>query len=247
MCFRLKNNNNILDYSFLGMDIHNHILPGLDDGALDLIETQKIIIELKKIGFSGTFTTPHIKEDLYQNTTEIVTNKFNSVNSNLPIEISHFIKGTAAEYFLDNGFKNLRQKKDLLAIDNKYVLIEMGFLEISPILENEIFQLQLNGYTPILAHIERYLYLSSDISYCIQLLNMGCHFQLNLFSLVGYYGKKVQKFALELFKLELYQWAGTDLHNINQIGMLLELKDYKLFKKLVHYPFLNSSLLKNGK
>lgn len=244
MCIKFKKNN-ILNYSFLGMDIHNHILPGLDDGALDLLETGKIISELKKLGFTGTFTTPHIKEDLYQNTTDIVTNKLNYSISNLSLDNTKFIKGTAAEYFLDNGFKKLRLKKDLLAIDNKYVLIEMGFLEISPILENEIFQLQLNGLTPILAHVERYLYLSNDISYCIQLLNMGCHFQLNLLSLVGYYGKKVQKFALELLKMELYQWAGTDLHNINQIGMLVELKDHNVFKKLVQYPFMNSSLLIN--
>ena len=111
--------------------------------------------------------------------------------------------------------------------------------------EEIIFKLRVAGYTPIIAHPERYLYLSGNVNYekVINLKDMGCEFQLNLLALNGNYGKYVNNFAIMLLKENLYDYSSTDIHHYFQIVELDKLLYSSTWKKWASYPFKNIDLL----
>jgi len=233
------------NYSFLGADIHNHVLPYIDDGASSFEETELLIHELNLLGFSKLIPTPHVMENIYPNDYNTITTVFNQVilNSKVNKNIFFDINSFSAEYFLDNNFTELRKKGQLLFFGEKNVLIEMSYVDLSQNIEEEIFQLCLLGYQPILAHPERYIYLHRNKDYYHKLVSMGCHFQLNLLSLANYYGKNIQKTALYLLEHNLYHWAGTDVHSLKHIHLLQQFQHNKLFNQIVKYSFYNKSLV----
>jgi len=235
----------VSDYSFLGVDMHNHILPGIDDGASSIQDSLILMEGLYNLGFSKIIPTPHIIETIYPNSEYTISDSFNKLTSNiefvkLELPQLHFF---SAEYYLDINFTHLRKNNQLISFGDKNVLIEMSYLNISQNLEEEIYQLQLLGYQPILAHPERYNYLHNNKNYFTKLVGMGCHLQLNLLSLINHYGKNTRKTAEYLLDQELYHWAGTDVHNLNHINFLYELLTDKIIYKILEYPFYNKSLL----
>lgn len=153
------------------------------------------------------------------------------------------LMGYATVYMLDSQFQEKRENGELLTIGNKRVLVEMGFMAESPILQNEIFQLKLKGFTPILAHPERYSYLAGNLEYIQRLVDMGCELQLNLLSLTDHYGKATQKTAMLFLNNGLYSWAGTDTHHLGHIDLLNHLSSARIMKEIKTYPFKNIQLL----
>ena len=233
------------DFSFLGADMHNHILPGIDDGASTVQDSLLLMLELRLLGFSKLIPTPHIIDAIYPNNLDTINAAYQKVIGQTEIDrnILPAINSYSAEYYLDNNFTEFRKKEQLLSFGDKYVLVEMSYADISQNMEEEIFQLQLLGYQPILAHPERYSYLHGNKDYYHKLVSMGCHFQLNLLSLTDHYGKNIRKMAMYLLEQELYHWAGTDVHSLKHIYLLQQLLTDKLFNKIVHYPFYNKTLL----
>jgi tyrosine-protein phosphatase YwqE len=235
------------DYSFLGVDMHNHILPGIDDGAPDIQTSIQLLTELKNLGFSEIIPTPHTYTSLYPNTPNTIGDAFDSLqiamsmghsNDDLPV-----VKCFASEYMVDHHFSGIITSNAPLSFGKNRVLIEMSFADSAPMLMDEIFKLQLKGYTPILAHPERYPYLFGQLGYFEHLVSIGCELQLNLLSLTDQYGKGPQKNAIMLLNKQLYSWAGTDTHHMGHIALLKELVGTKLFRKILDYPFKNKALM----
>lgn len=192
-------------------DMHSHLLLGVDDGVTDEQEAVRIVRKLKEWGIQRSFLTPHIMEGLYGNTTEKLTECFEQ--KFLPLaRQEEFEVCLAGEYMMDNQFTSLLEEDGtLLAYDGIHLLVEMSYQ--APVMdwENILFEIQSYGYVPVLAHPERYLYLTSKELEKIK--NKGIKLQLNLLSLAAYYGKPAYKMAVSLLEKQLYDFVGTDLHN----------------------------------
>ena len=196
------------------VDIHSHILPGIDDGAKNIKESLKLISEIKKIGFSKIIGTPHVYEGVHNNTKESIKSSFDELNKNdlKKIKVSY-----GAEYMLNDSIIKKVANKSLLCLKDSFVLVEMSYIAPPRQLYEIIFELVHNGYIPIIAHPERYRFYHNNFKNYEKLKRYGCKFQLNLFSLTNYYGKDVMSVSEKLLKMEMIDYVGSDIHNIKQI------------------------------
>jgi tyrosine-protein phosphatase YwqE len=207
------------DLSALGCDMHSHLLPGIDDGSPDNDTSNKLIQGLTDLGYKKLITTPHIMWDLYKNDAQTIASAYRSLQ--LGPEKSAMPLHTAAEYYLDDHFdKFLLDNTPLLTIKDKLVLVEVSFVTVPVNFKQMLFNLQINGYQPILAHPERYLYFGDDKKKYDELREAGCLFQLNLLSLNGYYGKGPLELAEYLIKKKYVDLLGTDLHHDRHLHAL---------------------------
>ena len=196
------------------VDIHSHILPGIDDGAKTLEDTEFLLEEMKQLGFTKVITTPHTMSTVWENTPETIQNASIKVKSelSLPFEIQ-----AASEYLLDESVITKAKNKELLTLKGNFVLVELSYLNAPIQLYDFLYQLQLSGYHVVLAHPERYSYIHSNKKEYQKLKKAGCLFQLNLLSTVGYYGKDAADIANYLLKKDLYDFTGSDIHHKNHI------------------------------
>ena len=215
-------------------DIHSHLLPGIDDGAVDLNTSMELIQRMTSYGIQDFITTPHILGDVYPNTPEIIKNKVATVKKELiNRNITNVSMEAAAEYMLDEQFsKLLEDNAPLLTLKDNLVLVEMSYFSPPINLFEILFQLQLKGYKPVLAHPERYFSYHKDYKSFAKLKTSGCLFQLNLLSLTEHYGLGVQKTAYKLISENRYDFVGTDTHHQNHLALLEKIATKKNFKLL---------------
>lgn len=244
MLFFRKKVTRTPDLSWLGADMHAHLLPGIDDGAADLNDSLELISALADLGYQKLIATPHILWDMYPNTPEIIAARLAEVQADLPASGLQLQLGAAAEYFIDDHFMELVERKEpLLTIGGKMVLVEFSMVTAPYELQQVFFEMQVQGYQPVLAHPERYIYLGRNKAVFEQLHDAGVYFQLNLMSLAGQYGRTAQELANHLLEKGYYQFAGTDLHNVRQLDALRKLAASPLVDQLRAYPFRNQELL----
>lgn len=228
----------------LWVDIHSHLLPGLDDGVKSIEESIYILKILQKLGYQKVITTPHVMMDHYPNSSEDILNKLKEVKSAL---VKHGIKiklEAAAEYYLDETLiAKLTKQEKLLTFGNNFLLFETSFFNKPAFLEDAIFKMNAQGYQPVLAHPERYGYLQNDMKLVYKLKNMNLLFQMNMLSLTGYYSKEVKNVAKKLLKENVIDFVGSDCHNALQANEILTNSNNKSFKLLNSHNFLNRSLI----
>lgn len=198
-------------------DWHCHILPGVDDGVQSMDEALQILAEYERLGIKKVWLTPHIMEDM-PNTTRHLRERFNELKA---VYQGNVVLNLASENMLDNLFEERLNKNDLLPIekDDKHLLVETSYFNPPIGLHNTLLRIKSKGYFPILAHPERYLYM--DDNEYKWLKNMGVKFQLNLFSIMGLYGKEVKKKAKSLKSRGMYEYIGTDLHRVKILNSML--------------------------
>ncbi|MFM7104794.1 MAG: tyrosine-protein phosphatase, partial [Flavobacteriales bacterium] len=172
-------------------DMHSHFLPGIDDGASSLEDSIELIKGMHSLGYRKLITTPHIYWDLYKNTRAIILEKLEIVRAELVRQEIDITLEAAAEYFCDENFEELIDKKDLLSFGNNYVLLEISFMDENVNLPRALFNLKLAGYKPVLAHPERYEYWHGKFSQYEKYFDQEIIFQLNINSLTGQYGPGV--------------------------------------------------------
>jgi tyrosine-protein phosphatase YwqE len=218
------------------VDIHSHLLPGIDDGAKTIEETKSLVASLQGFGFEQFITTPHIMQNVWNNTTEIITSKLKATLPLLQDSLQLPKMKAAAEYMMDSYFTENCNSKVLLPLKDNYVLVEMSYLNAPIQLYQIIFDVQIAGYIPILAHPERYNFYHSNYGEFKKLKNSGCLFQLNLLSTVGYYGANVTKTATQLLKDGMIDFVGSDVHHQNHVAAFSEkllLKDINPLKEAI--------------
>lgn len=199
------------------IDIHSHLLPGIDDGAKNSNSSIRLGKAFQDFGVSQFITTPHISHYVWNNSAETIIAKH--AETKLLLE-EHNVKipfQAAAEYFIDDWFEDHFKNEKLLTLKDNYVLVEISYQNAPLQLYKTLFELQVAGYIPVLAHPERYLYYHQDFDEYEKLKKAGCLFQLNLLSVVGYYGEKIRKVADELLKKGRYDFTGTDIHHSNHV------------------------------
>ncbi|MCG1036545.1 tyrosine-protein phosphatase [Polaribacter sargassicola] len=226
------------------IDIHSHLLPGIDDGAKDLDTSIALILKMQSYGIKNFITTPHVLGDLYPNTPKIINNKLEELKNELKNRnIKDINIRAAAEYMMDENFSNLLQNKDLLTLKDNYILVEMSYLSAPINLFDILFEIQLKGYKPVLAHPERYLFYHNNMNTYNKLKTSGCLFQLNLLSLTEHYGKNVQKISNKLLDQNMYDFVGTDTHHIHHLNTLKNICTKKTLKKIEHLLINNKKFI----
>lgn len=195
------------------VDIHSHILFGLDDGAKTILDTEFLLQSMIDLKFSKSITTPHTMTYVWENTTETILKSYETVRENLPEQVSKLNLEVASEYLMDDGFVKLFKSKPLLTLKDNYVIVEMSYLNPPIQLFDIIFELQVAGYIPILAHPERYNFYHNSFDNYKKLKKAGCYFQINLLSTVGFYGKEVAETAQKLLQLGMIDFTGSDIHH----------------------------------
>jgi protein-tyrosine phosphatase len=226
------------------VDIHSHLLPGIDDGAKDIDQSLALILEMRSNGIKNFIITPHVLGDVYPNSSKFIKTKLNEVKQALESEgINDVSLKAAAEYMLDEQFTELLEKDDILTLKDNFVLIEMSYFSAPINIYELLFEIQLKGYKPILAHPERYNFYHHDINQYHKLKKAGCLFQLNLLSLTEHYGKGVQNTSKKLLKENLYDFVGTDVHHQNHLAMLKKIGTKKNLKDIEHLLLNNTKLL----
>ncbi|WP_406824419.1 tyrosine-protein phosphatase [Pedobacter sp. KACC 23697] len=232
--------NKITDISWLGVDIHSHILPGIDDGSPDLATSLRFVKSLQELGFDQLIATPHIYQELYPNTMETILRARDLLKQEMDTANIALKLGAGAEYMVDQDFK---MDGTLCTLDQKHLLIEMSYLNESPNISQTIFDLEIKGFQPILAHPERYTFYFKDKSRLKRFKEKGCLLQLNLLSVLGYYGKEVKQLADALLKEKMYDLTGTDLHHDKHLTTLTEaIHSGKLYDLIGFYEFKNQEL-----
>jgi protein-tyrosine phosphatase len=200
------------------IDIHSHLLPGIDDGARTFEDTLHLVQSLQGFGISEFVTTPHIIQHVWNNTREAILFKATTTVATLQAKNITVPFRAAAEYLMDDSFERLFKSNNLLTLKDNYVLVEMSYINPPMQLYSILFDLQVAGYIPVLAHPERYLFYQNNFNEFVKLKNAGCLFQLNLLSVVGYYGDAVGKVAAQLLKKGMYNFVGSDVHHTRHIA-----------------------------
>lgn len=229
------------DLAVLKTDFHSHLIPGIDDGAKDMDDAIAMIRRFKELGYQKLITTPHVMSDFYRNEPETILQGLEELKQELQRQKIVMNIEAAAEYYLDEFLEEKIAAKSLLTFGDDYVLFELPFMSEPPNLTSIIFELQTNGYKPIIAHPERYGFWYNDFDKYHEIKNKGVELQLNILSLIGHYSPETQKISERLIDEGLISFLGSDCHN--QIHQ--DLIEHARTKKYLH-QLLESGLLKNA-
>lgn len=204
----------------LKVDLHSHFIPGIDDGSKSMEESLSLLKAMAALGYKKVITTPHIMVDVYRNTPQIIKEGLISLREAAKAEGIQIEIEAAAEYYLDEGFYDHLKSGEVMSIENKYLLFETSYVTKPLQLEEMIFEISAAGYTPIMAHPERYRYVSDPLKEYSRFKELGVLFQLDLNSLGGHYGKDAKKKAEILSDKGMIDFLGSDIHHLKQTKFL---------------------------
>ena len=217
------------------IDIHSHILYGIDDGSKSLEESINIIKEHIKMGFTDIVVTPHYIENSKYETNNIdkenILNELKEELKKQNIKINLYLGN---EVFVNNNLEELIKKQEISTINNsKYLLIEFPMNEKPNDINNIIYELKIKGIIPIIAHPERYDYVEKNPNLVLEWIEEGALLQSNYGSIIGVYGSGPQKTIKKLLKKDLIDFLATDIHYPNNKIYLNMDKIRKKIKKII--------------
>ena len=209
------------EYAFVDIglttDVHSHILPSVDDGSPDAVESVKILTELHRLGVRKCIFTPHVSRSMFPNTADGLRHRFETFMPAVPEELRSDMQfHLASEYMVDEFFGDLT---DRLYWPDGRILIEMSYYQRSREIKETVFNLRMEGRQPVLAHPERYQYM--DMEHYRHLHQLGIIFQLNVPSLTGAYGEEAMLKSKQLLDLGWYQRLGMDIHSYHFLDAFL--------------------------
>ncbi len=228
----------------LKVDIHSHLIPGIDDGSQSMEESLSLLKAMEALCYKKVITTPHIMSDAYRNTPKIITDGLNTLREaakkeGLTLEIE-----AAAEYYLDDGFEDLLLKDEILTLKGGYLLFETSYFAKPIQLEEMIFAMTSLGHKPLMAHPERYRYVKDPQKEYGRFKELGVLFQVNLNSFGGYYGKDARRKANFLSREGMIDFLGSDAHHMKQIDTLSNIFISDAYADIFTYnTILNDTLL----
>jgi len=226
-------------FSVLRCDIHSHFIPGIDDGAQTLEQSMELLTAMHELGYRKVVTTPHSMADGYKNTPEIILGGLTKLRAEvarvgLDIEVD-----AAAEYYLDHELEKNVVEKRVLTFGDKLLLFELPFISEPQVLLPVIFQMQTQGYRPVLAHPERYSFWYHDFSKYERLKERGVLFQLNMIALSGAYGPQAKQIAEKLIDAGAYELIGSDCHSMGHVEAI----KHTLTRPYLHKVLASGKLL----
>jgi protein-tyrosine phosphatase len=228
------------------VDFHNHLVPGIDDGALSEEESLAMMQHYVDAGYTTVCVSSHLHHPMFPDVTvEAIRQGVQrlrelATEAQLPLKLE-----VGAEHFVSDHFLEGMESGDLLPVaDGKYLLVEFSLHDPMMHMKELAFQLSVKGYHPILAHPERYPTLQRKPELAEEWRQAGWHFQLNLATLISKSGLK--KLAKRWLKQSHYDLAATDLHHTPPYeGWLTELTDE--LQRLTSHEEANRLLITNPK
>jgi len=235
----ITNNTHLNFTKSLKVDLHSHILPALDDGLQSLSELYEVISKYISLGFEKIIVTPHNHFPIINDANKIfktltmIKNFCADNNLNIKLEAS-------SEYFADDFFLELLNKNEVIPIKNKYLLIEFDLAENFYNILFYVEKIKEKGYTPIIAHPERYVYFNSKRELFFKLKEYGALFQVNWIS----YNYLFTDLFVYLAENKLISFLGSDTHSIvNLKAIENNLMDEKFMNLILSNNIINSTLL----
>jgi protein-tyrosine phosphatase len=200
------------------IDMHSHILPGIDDGAREITETLSLLKEAEEAGFTTIVSTSHYGKCGYEVDEKERSVWINQLTSNLKNIAPKLTLALGNEIYVSNHMiEDLKEHRSSTINGTRYVLFELPFHDRVANLKDIIYDLISNKYTPIIAHPERYDFVQKNPNELIELLDLGVLFQSNYGSIIGQYGTKAKKTVELLIKNNFVHFLGSDVHRENTI------------------------------
>ncbi|MEM6737157.1 MAG: CpsB/CapC family capsule biosynthesis tyrosine phosphatase [Bacteroidota bacterium] len=216
--------NFLIDHLSGLVDIHNHILPGIDDGAKTTEDSIALIEALGQLGINRFICTPHIMHHYYENTPKSISKANSELQKALKDQNIQVHIDIAAEHMVDDNYETLLDSNTIMPLGPSHVLVEMSYLQASINFDYAMERTIQKQLFPILAHPERYVYFHKKPKKYAAFKEEQIAFQMNLLSIGGYYGKEVQKMTLSLLDKGFYDFVGTDVHRMQHVKALKEIK-----------------------
>lgn len=221
------------DLSVLEVDLHSHLIPGIDDGVKTIEESVTVIKALHQLGYKKLITTPHIMGDYYKNSGETILPGLEKVREALakesvPVEIE-----AAAEYYVDDLFLDKLVRNELLTFSGNKVLIELPFFNEPTNFFKVVFELTVAGYKPVLAHVERYTFWHRDMESYEKLRDREVLLQMNITSLLEEDSTSIKRIAEKLISNNYIDILGSDVHNMKHIEKIHKALPNRSLEQLV--------------
>jgi protein-tyrosine phosphatase len=226
----------------LGVDLHMHVLPGIDDGAQNMQDSLALIDAHYKAGIRKIIATPHIRIDFFKNTQESIHNAWLQLSEVTKEQYPDLIIQYAAEYFADDYFLTLIEKREILTLSENYVLVETSLRHDQVYFQDILKEMILQGYQPVIAHPERYQAWHVKPERYAEIYELGVIFQVNLLSLGGAYGPTEQITAERLIQQGWIGALGSDLHRVSQYKYIKDAIENPYFESLKDFKLLNHTL-----
>lgn len=203
-------------------DTHSHILFNIDDGSNNIEESIAILKEMAEVGFKHVILTPHYIEGTeYSVTNEEKDIRFALLEKRIKEENLDIIIHLGNEIFLHNNLiASIEGAKCYGLNKSNYLLVELPFHNQIRGLIDILYEFKVKGYTPIIAHPERYTYLQDNPDLVDKLKEEGTLFQCNYSSILGYYRKDAERLMKYMLKKHYVDYLGTDIHHINKAFVL---------------------------
>ena len=228
----------------LRVDIHSHLIPGIDDGAQTIEESLKLIAKMQHLGFDKLVMTPHVMVDAYPNTSQAIREGLEKLQDAVQSAEINIQLDAAAEYYLDEGFLPRLETGDILTIGENYLLFETSYMAAPMHLEELIYAIGAHGYTPLMAHPERYRYVKDPEREYARWRELGVVFQIDTTSLGGHYGKDAHAKARFLLQKGWIDFVGSDTHRMRHLEQLeTVLSDHALWINLMQNNNLKNAEL----
>ena len=224
----------------LRVDLHSHLIPGIDDGSQSIEESLALLQGLEALGYEKLIITPHIMSDSYPNSAKTILYGLDRLRKEAKNNGIALMLDAAAEYYLDEHFFDEMRSNDIMAIANRYVLFESSYISKPLQIEEMIFAIGEAGYEPMMAHPERYRYVKNPEKEYRRFKELGVKFQVNINSFGGHYGKQAETLANFLNEAGMIDFLGSDVHHRKQVDTLSE-----LFYSDVYHTIFKNNTIKN--
>ncbi|MFJ7937164.1 tyrosine-protein phosphatase [Peribacillus sp. NPDC096622] len=206
------------------IDIHCHILPGVDDGSADMKESMDMAKKAVEAGITHLYATPHHLNEKYVNVKNNIIDRAVRLNeslqqNNIPLTIH-----LGQEVRIHRDIFNSLEKKEILTLDdnNTYLLLELPSGKVPTYTQEVIYELLIKGITPIIVHPERNKELIENHKLLFELVQEGALTQLTSGSIIGLFGKNVKSFSKKIIEHNLTHFIATDAHNLGSRGFTLQ-------------------------
>ncbi len=228
------------------IDIHNHILPNIDDGPTNETEMLDLLKQATTQGVTEIIVTSHHLHPRYTTPIEKVKSCLNHIESLEEVQALNLKFYYGQEIRITDQILNDIDRKVVTGInDSRYLLIEFPSNEVPHYTDQLFFELQSKGFVPIIAHPERNKAISQNLDILYDLINKGALSQVTTASLAGISGRKIRKLAIQMIENNLTHFIGSDAHNTEIRPFLM--KDLFNDKKLRDYYEDMNGFISNAK
>lgn len=224
------------------IDIHSHIIYGVDDGPSTIEESLEMVSKASDEGVKIIIATPHLKKEIMNNE-KIIENYAKLTGRAKDFDIKILL---GYEVLINPYLPQLLAEKRSLTLNNsEYLLLELPFDSIPIYIYEIIFQIQLLEITVVIAHPERNSNLLKNFDSLLGLVERGCLLQLDVASIIGIHGRQVKEFSKKLLKLKLAHFVASDAHSIKNYNTWYP-KAHKIVEKWVGQEYTDKLFEKNA-